>query len=253
MYLKLIACEVFTREVCHCVARTPHVVDLEFTEKGAHDQSDYLRGLIQAKIDVADSGAREYDAILLGYGLCGNSVVDLVARKTPLVIPRAHDCCTIFLGSREKFKEHFADNPSCPFSSVGYAERTDSYVHEASLRTFIGLDKTFEEYVEKYGEENARYIYETLHPPARDTKIAFIEMPETKHLGYAARIREQAVSEGKELVELQGDKRLIEDLLFGRWGEEDFLAVEPGLSVGAVYDWIEIVRAREVCEADLEV
>jgi len=28
--LKIIACDVFTREVCHCVARTPHVVDLEF-------------------------------------------------------------------------------------------------------------------------------------------------------------------------------------------------------------------------------
>ena len=24
MFLKLIACEVFMREICHCVARTPH-------------------------------------------------------------------------------------------------------------------------------------------------------------------------------------------------------------------------------------
>lgn len=34
MLLKVIACDVFTREVCHCVATTPHVVDLEFTPKG---------------------------------------------------------------------------------------------------------------------------------------------------------------------------------------------------------------------------
>ncbi len=37
MYFKLIACDVFTREVCHCIARSPHTVDVGFTEKGAHE------------------------------------------------------------------------------------------------------------------------------------------------------------------------------------------------------------------------
>jgi hypothetical protein len=139
VFLKVIACEVFTREVCHCVARTPYVVDLEFTEKGAHDRSDYLRATLQSKIDLVEASPRTYEAILLGFGLCGNSIAGLTARETPLIIPRAHDCCTLFLGSKERFQQHFAGNPSCPFSSSGYLERADSYVHEVNTRQFLGI------------------------------------------------------------------------------------------------------------------
>jgi len=124
MQLKLIACEVLTREVCRYVADSPHTVDLEFTPRGAHDDSNRLRALIQSHIDEAESSARRYDAILLGYGLCGNSTLHLTARKTRLVIPRAHDCCTLFLGSREAFRQHFADVPSTPFSTT--CSRTSS-------------------------------------------------------------------------------------------------------------------------------
>jgi hypothetical protein len=48
MELKVIACEVFFREVCLCAATSPHRIDLEFTDKGAHDKSDLLRGVRDA-------------------------------------------------------------------------------------------------------------------------------------------------------------------------------------------------------------
>ena len=41
-----------------------------------------------------------YDAILLGYGLCGNGLAGVTARHTRLVLPRAHDCIGILMGSR---------------------------------------------------------------------------------------------------------------------------------------------------------
>ena len=47
MYFKLIACDVLTREVSYCIARTPHTVDVEFTEKGQHEDSERLRLLLQ--------------------------------------------------------------------------------------------------------------------------------------------------------------------------------------------------------------
>ncbi len=59
MTLKLIACEVFYREVCACVAASPHRVDIEFTPKGAHDRSDNLREMLQAKIDAATTEAEK--------------------------------------------------------------------------------------------------------------------------------------------------------------------------------------------------
>jgi len=249
MLLKLIGCDVFIREICHCVARTPHVMDIEFTEKGSHDKPEYLRQVIQDKIDACGNEEKNYDAILLGYGVCGNSTIGLTARDTPLIIPRAHDCSTLFLGSKAKFREHFGDRPSTGFSSAGYSERGDSYVREASeIHRFMGLDKTYEEYVQKYGEENARYIWETLHPQQSTTEedvVIFIEMPETRHLGYAEKCRRQAAEEGKEYIQLEGDIRLIENLIFGEWNEDEFLVVQPHQRIGGVYDLNEVLRAAD--------
>lgn len=246
MQLKLIACEVLTREVCRYVADSPHVIDLEFTPKGAHDDSDRLRALIQSRIDEAEASPRQYDAVLLGYGLCGNSTLNLTAKKTRLVLPRAHDCCTLFLGSREAFKRYFADAPSTPFSADGYIERDGAYTRESSLSSASGLYATLEEYIAQYGEENGRYIFETLYgsvKSAEGSRVVFIELPETRHLGYLEQCRALAQQEGKQMLVVQGSGRLLRKLIFGEWDEE-FLIVEPAQRVAGVYDWDEIVRAE---------
>lgn len=252
MVLKLIACEVFYREACASVASSPHRVDIEFTPKGAHDRSDSLRELLQGKIDAAEAADQKYDAILLGFGLCGNSTLGLRARTTRLVIPRAHDCCTIFLGSRGRFREHFKDNPSLPFSSTGYMERGGSSIHDASISIIPGLGAKYEEYVAQYGEENAKYILESLTASVShavdgqaDARWVFIDVPELAHLGYADRCRAEAAASGHEFVLLPGDMRLVRGLVHGAWDPAEYLVVEPGQKIGGVYDWDEIVRAEK--------
>ena len=257
MILKLIACEVFYREACMNIATSPHRVDVEFTEKGAHNDSAKLRALLQQKIDAAEAVPQPWDAILLGFGICGNSTVGLAARKTRLVIPRAHDCCTVFLGSRERFREHFKDNPSLPFSSVGYAERgwtegspaERSFFHEpGTTSNFLLGDKTRAQYVEQYGEENANFIIETLGASVdrsladqKDNRVVFIQVPELAHLGYAERARAEAEASGRKYVELPGDMRLVRKLVHGEWDPGEFLVVQPGRKIVGVYDWDRIV------------
>lgn len=243
MRLKLISCDVFLREVCSCVASSPHVFDLDFTRKGEHDRPDELRRLLQERIDAASAGPTRYEAILLGFGLCGNATSGLTARAVPLVMPRAHDCCTIFLGSRVRFQEHFGDNPSRPFSSAGYLERGDSWTRDG-LSTAVAADK-HDEYVRLYGEENARYILETLESAnTHESTVTFIDVPETSHLGYADRFRAKAREEGKEAVVLSGDMRLLRKLCAGEWDEKEFLTIAPGASVRPVYDWDRVVRSE---------
>ncbi len=246
MRLKLIACEVFARELQYGAAVSPHVVDIEFTEKAAHDRSDNLRALIQRTIDATEASEVKYDVIVLGFGLCGNSTVGLKTQRLPLVVPRAHDCCTLFLGSKERFKEHFSDNPSTPFSSAGYIERGDSddYIRESTLGETLGTNKTYEQYVEMYGEENAKYIMETLNPAgleANNNRIVFIDVPELSHLGYAEACRKKAEEEGKEFVLLRGDIRLFIKLTAAKWDDEEFLVLDPGVPVAPAYDWDRIV------------
>ncbi|MFA4944836.1 MAG: DUF1638 domain-containing protein [Lentisphaeria bacterium] len=248
-HFKLISCNVFLREACHCLARTPPVVDVEFLELGQHADSAGLRRLLQDRITAAGGDPRHHDAILLLYGLCGNATVGLRnSTAVPLVLPRAHDCATLLLGSRQRFEQHFAAAPSTPFSSVGYLERGDYFLRppgETGTAPQVAYGDGFAALVEQHGEENARYIWETMHPRGADSNRAlFIELPETAGLGHAERCRAQAAAEGKEFVLLPGSLRLIERLLAGDWPADEFLVVPPGHEITGVYDWAEIVRHR---------
>lgn len=220
----------FFREVCRAAARSPNTLDLEFTAKDAHNESDQLRQQIQKHIDGAKD---KYDAILLCYGLCGSGTVGLRARASPLVIPRAHDCCTIFLGSRLKYKQYFADNPpSRPYSSLGYMERGGSgYINDTNLNRLLGLDKTFQEYVDLYGADNARYIRKHLQAKlalsSHADKVVYIEIPENKHLGRSAVFEAQAAKDGKEFIKLRGSGRLVQNLIDGNWDTAEYLCVPP--------------------------
>src|SRR5450755_1759704 len=125
MRLKLISCEVIFREMCDAVARSPHQVDVEFLPKGLHDLgAPNMREALAAAVAKADPSL--YDAVLMGYGLCGNGLAGLRAISIPLVIPRAHDCIALLFGSRQKYREYFEQNPGVYFHSTGWQERGQS-------------------------------------------------------------------------------------------------------------------------------
>jgi hypothetical protein len=234
------------REACLGIASSPHVIDVEFTELGDHVHSETLRQQLQERVDAAGRGSKSYDAILLLFGICGNATLGLEARQTRLVMPRAHDCCTILLGSKEAFREHFGDNPSMPFSSAGYLERGDYYLRVEEGENRMHFGDAYAAYVEQYGEENAKYIWETMHPqhPELEGRAVFIDLPETRHLGYAAQFERRVTADGKTCVVLGGSLRLVRALLHGEWAAPDFLIVPPGHRVKGIYDWSEIVRAE---------
>jgi Protein of unknown function (DUF1638) len=246
MHLKLISCNVFQREVSWCLARSPHVIDPEYTELGEHARSAGLRQLIQDKIDAAEASGKTYDAILLLFGLCGNATAGLQARKTRLVIPRAHDCCTILLGSRAKYAEHFAAAPSTPFSSVGYLER-GSYFLRTSDDGGSGVQTgdAYQALVAKFGEEDAKFIWAEMHPDHGNNKAVFIDLPQTSHLGMAEKFAAKAAEAGKESVRLEGNIRLIENLLQGDWDGKEYLIVPPASAIEGVYDWDQVMRAKQ--------
>ena len=75
MFLKILACEVAFREICWATARSASLVDLEFLSQGYHDNSDIGRERLQERIDAVPEG--KFDALLLGYALCNNMVVEV--------------------------------------------------------------------------------------------------------------------------------------------------------------------------------
>jgi hypothetical protein len=250
---KLLSCNVFQRELSAAIAASPSVIDPEFLELGLHETPEALRSRLQERIDAAELASAlaaaspaggAYDAILLGYGLCGNGLVGVAARRLPIVLPRAHDCCTVLLGSRSAFLERFSESLSASWSSAGYIERGSTYFRASELGRSVGYGLEMEELAAQYGEENAAYIWETMHPQAKETKLRFIEMPETSGLGYAEAMRAKAAEEGKEFLLIPGDSRLLRALLAGGWDEGEFLVVPPGKSVVGVYDHELVISAE---------
>ena len=120
MLLKVIACEIAVRELYYAAARARNLIDLEFLTQGHHDTPASGRAQIQQRIDAVPTG--KYDAIILGYGLCSNILAGLSTAHTRLVIPRAHDCITFFLGSKERYQQCFAERPGTYYYTSGWLE-----------------------------------------------------------------------------------------------------------------------------------
>lgn len=240
MKLKLIICSVFTREICTLIAKSPHCIDLEFTELAAHRNSTTLRENLQKRIDLCETNkTNSYDAILLGYGICGNVTVGLKARKTKLVIPRAHDCCTIFLGRKSRFKDFFGDAPSTPFTTDGYIERGNGeYFHTAESMADFSLQNLIETYGEEYGKE----LFASLSSSHQDDhkKLIYINtLPDSKN--YELKCQEYASKINASFQSIPGDLRLLDHLINGDWDEDEFLIVPSGKEIIGVYDWDKII------------
>jgi hypothetical protein len=249
---RLIACEVAYRELCLAAAVSKNVIDLLFLTQGLHDlQSASMAARIQAAIDATPEG--RYQAILLGFGLCNCGIVGVKARKTPLVLPRAHDCITLFLGSKQAYQKHFDENKGTFYLTTGWVERDKENIentmdHEDNMLRKMGLDKTFEEYAALYGEEYAKMIMGTLTGMEHYRKLSHIQMDIASEAESRAQTagQDHARERGWAFDTLKGRMDLFLALVNGDgggWDEERFLIVQPGQAIQQAYDE-RIVRAE---------
>jgi hypothetical protein len=231
----MIACATMARECYHCAAISRNIIDVSILEQGLHDVGEeMMSSALQRAIDATD--AQEYEAILLAYGLCSNGIRGLHA-EIPLVIPRAHDCITLLMGSKDAYTQYMNERPGTFFHSSGWIERAkDSLSNPSSTTRQMGMG-TYEEYVEKYGEKNARFLMATLGDHFRNYKrVTFIDTGIPNSGSQKQEAMEWADERGLDYEEMQGSIRLILMLMDGQWEEADFLVVEPGMTVATSYD-----------------
>ena len=166
-----------------------------------------------------------------------NAVVETLV-ALPLVIPRAHDCITLLLGSRQRYAEYFAVNPGTFYKSPGWIERdSDPNANPASITARLGMARDRETLAAQYGEDNADFLMDTLGDWLQSYhKVAFIDtgVGDTAH--YLKTVEELARDRGWEMERVAGSRALLERLLSGQWPEEDFLVLAPGARVDASWD-----------------
>ena len=203
MRLKLLACEIFYREISSLTANLPHRVDVEFLPQQLH-----VIGRVRMKDRLTEYLAAIdencYDAILLAYGLCSGGIAGLTAGKIPLVVPRAHDCITLFLGCRKKYQDYFFANGGTYFMTIGWFEQDNALNYGIEMMPFYN-------------------------------KLAFIETGIEPDNTFERRAQKLAEERHWEFEKLTGDLTLLRRLLNGDWNE-DFLIVPPGQQIQTAYN-----------------
>ncbi len=243
MRFAFIGCEVLFREFCLAAARSRAVIDPVMLPQGLHNTPDDLRARVQAEITRLEGGLEhveyesravvappQYDAILLGYALCSNGVVGLTARSVPLVIPRGHDCVTLLLGSKEKYREYFDTHRGIYWYSSGWIERTLQPGRER-------WERSYAYYAEQYGEENADYLMEMEQHWFTEYQWAtYINWNLPTAESDRRYTRECAEFLNWQYDEVQGDPQLMYDFLDGQWDDERFLVAPPGACIEPTHD-----------------
>jgi hypothetical protein len=241
--LKCVACDVLARPVYLAAARSALTVDVTLYHYGLHRTPAKLRQSLQEAIDQIGA-ADGYDAVVLAYGLCGKATDGLRAAELPLVLPRAHDCITLFLGSRDRYAGEFQSCPGTYWYVQDFVARADSGSGALSIGaiTSADTDAIYAEYVEKYGQDNADYLMETMSAwQAHYERAGYIEMDGAGEGLALAKAQQDAAENGWRFERLAGDLVLIRKLLGGDW-DEDFLTLEPGQQV-------QMVGGDEIIEA----
>lgn len=249
--LRCIGCEILARPLYLCAARSRHVVDVAFLRRGLHDTPAVLRERLQAEIDAAASADPPYDAVVLAYGLCGGATAGIRAGGIPLVVPRAHDCITLFLGSRERYQREFDAHPGTYWYAADYVERSEpgggagaTGLLGIGASTDEQLQAAYAEYVERFGRDNADYLMEAMGAwRAHYERAAFIDMGVGDDRDVERRARAEAERRGWAFERLAGELVLLRRLLDGDWAD-DFLVLQPGHGLAMTYDE-GIVRSVE--------
>ena len=92
----------------------------------------------------------------------------------------------------------------------------------------LGINRTYQDYVTQYGEENADFLTEMLGNWFKNYKqLTYIDTGVGDFDDYKKASREYADKMNWVYEEINGDTGLIFSLLNGDWNVDDFLVVPP--------------------------
>lgn len=207
---KVIACATVIEEMLPYMPADMAYEQLDF---GLHQSPTILRDRLQAAVDAS---FRDFDTIMLGYGLCSLAVIGLRANHCTLVMPRVDDCIAIFLGSHQAYKTQAKKEPGTYYLTKGWIEVADTPFDE------------YERMVAQFGQERASRLMKTMLK--HYTRLVYIDTGRSGKDRYVDYARKTADKFNLRFEEIPGSNALILKMLTGPW-DQDFLVVEPGKTV----------------------
>jgi hypothetical protein len=207
----VIACSIMKDELLHFQKEG---VSFVFLEQSLHRTPQKMPAAVQEEINKA--AHREEDYIVLGYGLCSNGILGVRPIRQPVVIPRAHDCISLFLGSLERYQEEHGKEPGTYYLTKGWIEEGKSP---------LGI---LAEYTQRYGKETAEWV---IREELKNYKrIAVVDSGNGISGEHRAHARENARFLNLRYEEIKGSLDYFARMLREPWGK-DFLILHPGQEV----------------------
>jgi hypothetical protein len=227
--IALLACAVFEQEIALLNRGAEHVVETRWFEMGLHDRPDQLRATLQEALEVVDLRT-DIEAIVLAYGLCGRGTAGLRLRRHKLVIPRAHDCITVFMGSKEAYAEHQRRCPTCYYYTPGW-NRNRRVPGPEKLQALKA------ELAKKFDADDIEFLLETEREQwAQHNTATYLDLGTAEAESEAAYARKCAAWLGWKFERIRGDATLLRDLLWGIWDDARFQVIEPGMQLAQSAD-----------------
>jgi hypothetical protein len=207
---KVLACATVIEEMLPLM---PEGMAYEVLDFGLHLVPSNLKSKLQEAIDAS---CRDFNTIMLGYGLCSMALVGLHANGCTLVTPRVDDCIAIFLGSLQSYQEQAKKAPGSYYLTKGWIEVADTPFDE------------YERMVSQYGQDRADRLMKTMLK--NYTRLVYIDTGHGDKQPYVDYARKTADRFNLRFEELPGSNRLVLKMLSGPWDEE-FLVVPPGHTI----------------------
>lgn len=186
-------------------------VEIKFLPQNLHRHPDKLKNELQEAINHID---KSYKEAALGYGLCSNGIVGVKAPAQGLYIPKAHDCITLYMGSKDKYSHVFKEIPGTYYLTRAWIEEEKD-----------PLSQMENEYTERVGREFAEYAMK--EEIKNYSHICFINTGIGDTEKYRLRAKENAMFFEKEYIEMEYKNELLLKTLQGPYPANEFIYVEP--------------------------
>lgn len=208
MKVKILACETLRDEIESIIQKNNLDFEIIWLESGLHDTPKKLHECIQEELDSING----CDRLLMAFGRCGNSILNLKTGDYETVIPKVEDCISLFFDS-DKARNDYG------------REHAAIYLTEGWLRGESNIISEYNHLLEEYDEETAKDIMEMMYGHYKELALLDTGVYPIDRLLEKTEDVEKIIGLKRACVPAKID--YLEQLFTGPWDAEKFWVFSP--------------------------